>query len=63
MLRILEMASVWPRSLLSVGPKDGLRVMREQLQQATKNYDSAINRLENPEGSLKDSNDVLDTLW
>ena len=36
--------------------------MREQLQQVTENYESAIHRLENPEGSLEDSNDVLNTV-
>ena len=38
------------------------KTLREQLRQVTKSYESAMKRLENPSGSLKESNDVLDTV-
>ena len=38
------------------------KTLQEQLRQVTESYESAMNRLENPEGSLKESNAVLDTV-
>ena len=45
-----------------IASQQEVKTLQGQLQEVSENYESAMSRLENPEGDLKASNDVLDTV-